>query len=536
MTIENLVSSNTSPTANTATSSSEEPAVSVLDTPNGQMHPSHTDRPNDSFPTIVSPPPMNNSLDQNHQPRYNHDQHLFVGNIPWLATVQDLRDYFLVESGHIVHIDFPYDSVKKRAKGYANIFFSNQDSVNEAIAKYNNVEFRGRRLQVKQPQGPWPHYTPHPMPMYYAATPPPPSSVAGGPLPPHVESNHMLLTPPATYANPSEPPPPQTPAHSSGASAATSYPMYTYVPYLSHDNLYSMYASIPYASYPNLPAQHPLVPLKPPHPAFIMPDMRAIRNSEKPPDTSMKSNVLWFGNIPLGARWQNVKDIIKATGVTPIRVDLNISKSHRSSHHNATVIFPSAEDAQIAAGKLNGLLWQGSPLLVRSDRHEFRESNTLFLRNVPFDCTKEQLQLFFNDFGFTPLQSSLAEFSRGRKGFATVELASPEDAQHAVEILNGKFLSDRQVKVSLFERRTYGFRIFIGNLPWKATWQDIKDLFRRYGFYPGRVEIMTHPQTHQSKGFGIVIVSSREEAQRAIMVLNGASIFGRQIVVRFDKS
>ncbi|KAJ1510483.1 hypothetical protein HMI56_006317, partial [Coelomomyces lativittatus] len=155
---------------------------------------------------------------------------------------------------------------------------------------------------------------------------------------------------------------------------------------------------------------------------------------------------------------------------------------------------------------------------------------------VPYDCTKEQIQELFDEAGINLVHLNLEEFSRGRKGLATAELETPEEARRAVDILNGKLIRDRNLKVSVFERRTYGFRIYIGNIAWKATWQDIKDLFRRYGFNPGRVDIVRDSQNYQSKGYGIVVVGSKEEAQRAIMTLNGASLFGRQIVVRLEKS
>ncbi|KAJ1498657.1 hypothetical protein HMI56_004858, partial [Coelomomyces lativittatus] len=308
---------------------------------------------------------------------------------------------------NVVHIDFPYDSIKKRARGYANIYFSNEEAANEAIRKYHNLEFRGRRLQVKRPQKPYYQSYSHPSvslppppplapPLYYAGTYTPPSSTAPMPMPGMDNTGTLLMTPP-TYVSTL----PLTPTNATGHSSNLTpldplnnwnslyQNMPSYVPYMSvsHDSLYPVYTALPYATYPQPPQPPPppppllMAPLKPNFPSFVMPDIRSIRNSDKPPDTAIKSNVLWFGNIPLGARWQNVKDIVKATGVAPIRVDLNLSKTNHAPYHSATVIFPTTEDAQIAAGKLSGLVWQTSSLIVRSDRPEFREKNTLFLRN-----------------------------------------------------------------------------------------------------------------------------------------------------------
>ncbi|EDO45532.1 predicted protein [Nematostella vectensis] len=78
-----------------------------------------------------------------------------------------------------------------------------------------------------------------------------------------------------------------------------------------------------------------------------------------------------------------------------------------------------------------------------------------------------------------------------------------------------------------------GKQVFVRNLPWKYTWQDLKDKFRPAGKVM-RADILTEP-SGRSKGCGIVVFETQEEAQMAISAFNGASFDGREIDVRLDR-
>ena len=73
-------------------------------------------------------------------------------------------------------------------------------------------------------------------------------------------------------------------------------------------------------------------------------------------------------------------------------------------------------------------------------------------------------------------------------------------------------------------------RLFIGNLPYSATEQQLTEIFSE----AGKVEsatIITNRQTGRSKGFGFVEMSSDAEADKAVSKLNGYSFDGRSLVV-----
>jgi len=75
-----------------------------------------------------------------------------------------------------------------------------------------------------------------------------------------------------------------------------------------------------------------------------------------------------------------------------------------------------------------------------------------------------------------------------------------------------------------------GKRIYVANIPFNATEQDVKDLFLEQGEVTS-VKIISDKYTGQSKGFGFVEMESEADAQKAIPALNGASLMGKTLTV-----
>jgi len=72
--------------------------------------------------------------------------------------------------------------------------------------------------------------------------------------------------------------------------------------------------------------------------------------------------------------------------------------------------------------------------------------------------------------------------------------------------------------------------IFVGNLDFAATDSSVRSMFERYGTVD-RVNLVTDRDTGRSRGFAFVVMSSTEEADRAIAALNGADFGGRSLNV-----
>ena len=72
--------------------------------------------------------------------------------------------------------------------------------------------------------------------------------------------------------------------------------------------------------------------------------------------------------------------------------------------------------------------------------------------------------------------------------------------------------------------------IFVSNIPFAATSEDIRQLFEPYGAV-GRVNLITDRETGRPRGFGFVEMPNASEAQRAIEGLQNAKMEGRQLTI-----
>ena len=72
--------------------------------------------------------------------------------------------------------------------------------------------------------------------------------------------------------------------------------------------------------------------------------------------------------------------------------------------------------------------------------------------------------------------------------------------------------------------------IYVGNLAWAATEDDLKQLFGQYGAVI-KAQIIQDRDTGRSRGFGFVEMANDEEAQKAIEALNEFEHQGRPLTV-----
>lgn len=72
--------------------------------------------------------------------------------------------------------------------------------------------------------------------------------------------------------------------------------------------------------------------------------------------------------------------------------------------------------------------------------------------------------------------------------------------------------------------------IYVGNLPFSATEDEVRELFEAFGGVTS-VTLIKDKFTGQPRGFGFVEMSNVSEAQKAIQDLNGKDFMGRSMVV-----
>jgi len=77
-------------------------------------------------------------------------------------------------------------------------------------------------------------------------------------------------------------------------------------------------------------------------------------------------------------------------------------------------------------------------------------------------------------------------------------------------------------------------KLFVGNLSFETTENDLQDAFAAFGTV-AESNLMTDRTTGRSRGFGFITMSTPEEAQKAIDGLNGKELGGRALTVNIAR-
>lgn len=72
--------------------------------------------------------------------------------------------------------------------------------------------------------------------------------------------------------------------------------------------------------------------------------------------------------------------------------------------------------------------------------------------------------------------------------------------------------------------------LYVGNLPFETTEEDLRQLFGQYGTV-ANVQVIKHRDTGRSRGFAFVEMSDASSASAAISTLNGRELDGRALRV-----
>ena|SRR5688572_4090712 len=77
---------------------------------------------------------------------------------------------------------------------------------------------------------------------------------------------------------------------------------------------------------------------------------------------------------------------------------------------------------------------------------------------------------------------------------------------------------------------TMSTKLFVGNLSFNTTENELQDLFAAYGPVQ-QVDMIMDRMTGRPRGFGFVTMENQEDAQKAIAALNGKNLDGRDLTV-----
>uniref|UniRef100_A0A671MUJ3 Polyadenylate-binding protein n=1 Tax=Sinocyclocheilus anshuiensis TaxID=1608454 RepID=A0A671MUJ3_9TELE len=233
--------------------------------------------------------------------------------------------------------------------------------------------------------------------------------------------------------------------------------------------------------------------------------------------------------------------------------DENGSKGYGFVH------FETHEVAERAIEKMNGMLLNDRKVFVgrfksRKEREaemgaRAKEFTNVYIKNFGEDMDDEKLREVFSKFG--PALSIRVMTDNGGKsrGFGFVSFERHEDAQRAVDEMNGKELNGKQVYVGRAQKkgerqtelkrkfeqmkqdrmtRYQGVNLYVKNLDDGLDDERLRKEFAPFGTITSAKVMM---EGGRSKGFGFVCFSSPEEATKAVTEMNGRIVATKPLYV-----
>ncbi|KAI0236652.1 ELAV-like protein 2 [Lamellibrachia satsuma] len=165
----------------------------------------------------------------------------------------------------------------------------------------------------------------------------------------------------------------------------------------------------------------------------------------------------------------------------------------------------------------------------------------LIINYLPQTMTQDDIRSLFTSIGELESCKLIRDKTTGQSlGFGFVNYKRTEDAEKAINSLNGLRLQNKTIKVSVARPSSEsikGANLYISGLPKNITQQDIENMFAPCGnIITSR--ILSDSQTGISKGVGFIRFDQRHEAERAIKQLNGTIPEGatEPITVKFANS
>jgi RNA recognition motif-containing protein len=108
-------------------------------------------------------------------------------------------------------------------------------------------------------------------------------------------------------------------------------------------------------------------------------------------------------------------------------------------------------------------------------------------------------------------------------------LSGDRDAEVYVQIRQTNEERERN-NACILPRKREKMNIYVGNMPYSMSEEDLKTLFGTYGSVSS-ARLVTDRETGRAKGFGFVEMGDASEAQAAIEAINGMKQGGRELVV-----
>uniref|UniRef100_G1TUR3 Polyadenylate-binding protein n=1 Tax=Oryctolagus cuniculus TaxID=9986 RepID=G1TUR3_RABIT len=276
-------------------------------------------------------------------------------------------------------------------------------------------------------------------------------------------------------------------------------------------------------------------------------------NFQQPADAERALDTMNFDVIkgkPVRIMWSQRDPSLHKSGVV---CDENGSKGYGFVH------FETQEAAERAIEKMNGMLLNDRKVFVgrfksRKEREaelgaRAKEFTNVYIKNFGEDMDDERLKDLFGKFGPALSVKVMTDESGKSKGFGFVSFERHEDAQKAVDEMNGKELNGKQIYVGRAQKkverqtelkrkfeqmkqdritRYQGVNLYVKNLDDGIDDERLRKEFSPFGTITSAKVMM---EGGRSKGFGFVCFSSPEEATKAVTEMNGRIVATKPLYV-----
>ncbi|XP_040210724.1 polyadenylate-binding protein 1 isoform X1 [Rana temporaria] len=233
--------------------------------------------------------------------------------------------------------------------------------------------------------------------------------------------------------------------------------------------------------------------------------------------------------------------------------DENGSKGYGFVH------FETQEAAERAIDKMNGMLLNDRKVFVgrfksRKEREaelgaRAKEFTNVYIKNFGEDMDDERLKDMFGKYGPALSVKVMTDDSGKSKGFGFVSFERHEDAQKAVDDMNGKDMNGKNIYVGRAQKkverqtelkrkfeqmkqdritRYQGVNLYVKNLDDGIDDERLRKEFSPFGTITSAKVMM---EGGRSKGFGFVCFSSPEEATKAVTEMNGRIVATKPLYV-----
>lgn len=245
-------------------------------------------------------------------------------------------------------------------------------------------------------------------------------------------------------------------------------------------------------------------------------------NRDKPKQVYDNNLCLYIGNLTPTTFDNDIFKFFKNRGYNLRNAQVMLNNETRKSKCFGYLNFYKADEAERCLNEMNNSSINGKQIVLNKKKtNNYEAQANIIIRNIAKEMTQAELFTLCKQYGnivSCKLETSGAGVS---KGFCYVQYENKDDAQKAINALNGSTQNGKQIQVIVHskkgEREDTGehYRnLFVKNIPKDFTINDLKALFAEFG------TIESCEVKGNGADIGYVMFEKHEQAKAAIEALD----------------